>query len=135
VIVTQLDSDGASRADEVAAILAAINRQFATTRAHDRSDPAVGKLKTDHIIVDLSRRYVDSRRASGYVAVPGGRAVVRFVATTADNVYVMQARVQAALEGQILATASGEVGPFTFETSDPIGPDDSWLSAADTYTY
>lgn len=124
-----------TRADESAAILAAINAQFTATRAYDRSDPALPRLADDHIIVDLSRRYVDSRRASGWVSLPGGRVVVRFVGTTAANVYVMQERVKAALEDQILATASGEVGPFTFETSDPIGPDDTWLSAADTYTY
>ena len=134
-MIPKFIADTTSSADDATAILDAINAQFASVHAYDRSDVAVPKLSTDHIIVDLSRRYVAERRFSGIVTSPGGRVMVRFVATTASNVYVMQARVKAALEDQILATAAGEVGPFTFETSDPLGPDDGWLSAADTYTY
>ena len=121
-----------SEASAAAAIIAAINAQFTTVRAYDMSDPAVKALSTDHVLVTVSRRYVDGRLVSGEVSVPGGRVMTRYVAKTVGNVYNLRDKTAQALENRIL---TGDVGPFVFESADAPEPDDGWLSAADVWTY
>lgn len=121
-----------TQATDAAAVIAAVNAKFASVRAYDMSDPDASALTTDHILVSVTRRYVADRQASGEVTIPGGRVVTRYVAKTIGNLYVLRQRVTEALEDVILP---GGVGPFVFETSDPPGPDDGWISAADTWTY
>lgn len=119
-------------ADTAEAIIAAINAKFTTPRAYDMSDPAVKALSTDHVLVTTSRRYVEGRRDSGEVTMPGGRVMTRYVAKTVGNLYAMRDRTTEALEDRILP---GGFGPFVFESSDDPAPDDGWLSAADVWTY
>lgn len=117
---------------DATAIIAAINAQFTTVRAFDMSDDDVKSIDVDHILVTVSRRYVDEQLASGEVPIPGGRVVTRYVAKTIANVYTLRSRTAAAIEDQIL---TGDVGPFSFESDEVPGPDDGWISAADVWTY
>lgn len=117
-----------------AAVIAAINAQFTSTRAYLFGDTAVPTLTTDHILVLVTRRYVPERRASGEVTIPGGRVVTRYVSKRADNIPTLVAKTAAALEDKILAFDGGEIGPLVFETHDPVAPDDTWSVATDTWT-
>lgn len=119
-----------SQASETAAICAAINAQFSASTPAVRPDQAA-TLTTDHIIVYVSRRYVADRRASGEVTMPGGRVLTRYVSKSAANLSNSQAKTRAALEDR----AVGDLGPFVFETEDPIVEGDGWWSAADVWTY
>lgn len=122
-----------TEATDAAAIIAAIRAKLpAGKSAFELSDPAVKNLTTDHVLVITSRRYVDERLGSGEVPLPGGRVLTRYVALTAGNLRLLRAATTAALEDQIL---TGDVGPFTFEVSDPPDDDDGWITGADTWTY
>lgn len=118
-----------SQATEAAAIRAAIDAQFTIARTLDLADAK--NTGTDHILVFVSRRYVDDKHASGEVTIPGGRVVTRYVALKESNVSVMRERTAAALEDRII---SG-LGPFTFESGDDIDTDDKWFVSEDVWTY
>ena len=125
-----------TQGDEASAILAAINAQFSSTRAYLYGDPAIPSLTGDHILVSVSRRYTEGRLMSGDERVRGGRVTTRYVSKIATNVYVLRDRTTAALEAKTLPLSpSGEVGPFVFESSEPPGPDDGWVSGDDFWTY
>lgn len=117
---------------DATAILAAINAQFTGTRAYEITDPLVKALTTDHVLVLTTRRYVEGRRGSGEVTMPGGRVVTRYVAKTASNARSLRAKTTAALEDQLLP---GDVGPFVFETSDAPQEDGDWLVSDDYWIY
>lgn len=124
-----------TESDEASAILAAINAQFSSTRAYLYGDPAIPSLTTDHILVSVSRRYTEGRRVGGDESKRGGRVTSRYVSKMALNIYELRARTTTALEGKILPLTGGEVGPFVFESSEPPGPDDGWISGDDFWTY
>jgi hypothetical protein len=120
----------------VSAILAAINAQFTTTRAYLYGDPVIPSLTTDHILVSVTRRYTEGRMVSGDERVRGGRVTTRYVSKRADNIYPLRKAVESALEAETLPLSpSGEVGPFVFESSEPPGPDDGWVTGDDFWTY
>lgn len=120
-----------SLASETTAICGAINSKFSLTDPAVAPDDAAG-MTADHIIVFVSRRFTDSNRASGEVSVAGGRVVTRYVSKSLTNVSNSQAKARSALEDQIV----GSLGPFVFETEDPVDQDDDgfWV-AADSWTY
>lgn len=94
-----------------AAITTAINAKFAT--APVKTLKQAQTATSDYIVLFVSRRYVADRYVSGEVTIPGGRVTVRCVCMTEANLEVYRARVQSALENQILPD---DVGPFVFET-------------------
>ncbi len=116
---------------DYAAIKTAVDAQFATVRAYDPDDAKA--IKTDHVLLFLSRRFTGHYRGSGEESSRGGRVLTRYVGKTVSNVRDIQRRVRLAIEDQIL---SGDVGPFVFETEDSINDDgDGWFTAADSWTY
>lgn len=121
-----------SQATDAAAVLTAINAQFSTKRAYELGDPALASLTVDHILVQVSRRYVAERRASGEVTMPGHYVAVRYIAKSPANLALLREKTTVALEDRILP---GDVGPFSFESSKVEGVDEGWLVEADTFTY
>lgn len=125
-----------SEQTESDAIVVAINARFTTPKAYLFGDEDVKSLTTSHILVTVSRRYTEGRLYGGGERLRGGRVTARYVATDADNIYELRARTTTALEDKTLALAGGgEVGPFVFESSEPAGPDDGWVSGDDFWTY
>lgn len=116
------------------AILAAINAPYSSQRAYIFGDLRVPTLTTNHILVLVTRRYVPERLASGEVTIPGGRVVTRYIAKRGDNIPPLVAATKAALEDQILTFVGGEIGPFVFESHDPVTADETWFVATDTWT-
>lgn len=127
--------------DRAAAILAAINAAISPAVAYEyASVPGTngnsGVTPAKYVLFDLSRRYVESRRSSGEVSVSGYRLGTRYVAKSVGDARTMRDRVTAALEDQIIAVGDDSVGPFTFESSDAILPDDGgYQSGADVWTF
>jgi len=126
-----------TQSDDLAAVLAAINAHYPTKkRAHSFGDPAVKSLTSGHILVLVSRRYVQPTRSSGEVPLPGGRVFTRYVGTSESDVDAFRTATTDALEGQILA---GDIGPFSFESEDEMDDEvdgsTTWFTAADTWTY
>lgn len=126
-----------SQADDLAAVLAAINAKYPSrTRAYSFGDAAVKSLSSGHILVLVDRRFVPDRLMSGEVPLPGGRVFTRYVGTSEADVYAFRAATASALEDKILP---GGLGPFSFEGSDSIDDEvdsgTTWFTAADTWTY
>lgn len=122
-----------SATTDVEAIKSAIDAQFASPRAVEIDQ--AGKRSTDHVLVFLSRRYVDGFLLSGEASVQGSRLITRYVGKSVANVRSMQERTRSALEDKIL---SGEVGPFSFEAEqEPLAYDTDaggWFTSADAWT-
>ena len=126
-----------TQADDLAAVLAAINARYPSKkRAYSFGDPAVRSLTSGHILVLVSRRYVQPTRSSGEVPLPGGRVFTRYVGTSEADVLAFRSATTAALEGQILP---GDIGPFSFESEDEMDDEvdgsTTWWTAATTWTY
>ena len=125
-----------SEQDTLAAVIAAINAQFSSTRAYDFADPKAKTLTSGHILVTVTRRFVQPSRASGEVPLPGGRAYTRYVGRSASDVYALRSATAAALEAQVL---TGDVGPFVFETASDINDEvdggTTYYVSDDTFTY
>jgi hypothetical protein len=120
-----------SLASETTAICGAINAQFSTTSPAVAPDKAAA-LTTDHVIVFVSRRYVPDQLLSGEVTAPGGRVVTRYVSKSVANLSNTRDKTRAALEDKF----AGSLGPFEFETEDPITDEaDGWYVAADSWVY
>lgn len=123
-----------SEATDAAAIIAAINAQFSSPHAVEISDAPA--QDGDHIVVFVSRRFVDGRMASGTPRIRGGRVITRYIGRRLKNVREMRLRTTAALESQTLA---GDVGPFVYETEAEElrfdTEDGGWFVTADAWTY
>ncbi len=121
-------------------ILEHLNAALAPDRAYEYDDYLQLKRKPQRcVLVDVGRRYTDERRASGEASVKGGRVGTRYVADTMKNARNLRQVVTDVLEDKILTgtspLAAVEVGPFVFETADPIVPDEGVYSGADAWTY
>ncbi len=130
--------------EQAAAILAALNASLqtgspsATAYPYDKVPGAYGNAGNRpqrYVVVDITRKYEDKRRASGEVSTNGYRIGVRYVAKATNDAGNMRALVTGVLEDQILTTDAGEVGPFVFETSEAILPDDGYQSGSDVFTF
>ena len=126
--------------EQAAAIMAALNAALAPAVAYEygKVPGAGGNAGTEpakYVLVDISRRYVPGRRASGEVTLPGGRLGTRYVARSSSDLRNMRRLVTATLEDKILTTAAGEVGPFVFESADPARPDEAFQVADDAWTF
>lgn len=130
-----------TESEQAAAIFAALNAALAPRSVayeYGKVPGANGNNGTEpdrYVVVDISRRYVEHRRASGFVPLQGGRVGTRYIAKSATDVRAMRAKVTAALEDQILVTDAGEIGPFTFESADPMRSDAAYLVAEDLFTF
>lgn len=121
-------------------VLAALNAALTPAAAYEYdkvpgSNGNSGSRPNKYVVVDLSRRYVEKRSASGEVTVSGGRLGVRYVAKSTNDARNMRALATATLEDQILSADLGEIGPFVFESSEPIAPDDELMSGYDVFTF
>ena len=126
--------------EQAVAILAVLNAAIAPAVAYEPgkvpgTNGNAGTEPAKYVLVSLSRRYVDSRRAGGDVMLPGGRLGTRYIAKSVADGRNMRRLVTAVLENQVITTDAGEVGPFTFETSDPFQSDESYQVATDTWTF
>lgn len=120
-----------SLASETTAICGAINAEFSLSDPAVAPDAAAAQT-ADHVIVFVSRRYVDDRIASGEVPVRGARVVTRYASKSVANLSNMQAKTRTRLEDRTIDT----LGPFTFESESPVDPDpDGWYVADDHWTY
>lgn len=118
---------------DAAEVISAIDAQFTSPLAVDIDDAA--KQVGNHVIVFLSRRYVDGKMIDGSVRAAGGRLVTRYVGRTVGDVRVMRQKTTTALEDRFLAS----VGPFSFETEQESlaydSDDGGWYVAADAWIF
>ena len=126
--------------EQATAILSAINAAIAPAVAYEYggvpgSDGNAGTEPPKYVLVDLSRRYVESFRSGGDPSVLGHRLGTRYVAKNLADARTMRDRVMTALEGQIIATPAGEIGPFVFESSDSFLPTEGFQVGTDTWTF
>jgi len=124
-----------SEATDAAAIIAAINAQFATPCAVELEDAPA--QTSNHIIVFVSRRPTDTARVGTSESMPAGRVVTRYVARhMVDSIRFLRDHTKAALEDRFLP---GDIGPFVFEVEQEdmrYDPEDGgWFVAADAWTY
>lgn len=126
--MTQVWDEEAQATAIKAALVAAMP---ASVGVYDPDEVPVERPAT-FLTVTPSRRYVPERRFGGDVTLPGGRLVIEYAARSVTNVRAMRRYVTAALEGVILP---GDLGPFTYETSDEVDGRDGWFDAADFFTY
>ena len=129
-----------TESEQAAAILAAINAAIAPAVAYEYgkvpgADGNAGPEPFKYVVMDLSRRFVDSFRGSGEASVTGGRLGTRYIAKSLTDAREMRRRVTAALEDKVLTSTAGEVGPFRFETSDPFVPNQGYQVAEDLWTF
>ena len=127
--------------EQAAAIQAALTAALAPAVGvyeYDKVPGANGNQGTEprkYATFSLARRYTEGRRGSGEVTSPGFRLVTRAIAKSVDDAREIRRRVVAALEDKILTSTAGEIGPFVFETSDPVQPDQGYFVADDTWTF
>lgn len=116
---------------DAVAIIAALNAALpAAARAYDLDAlPAVRPAA--YVEVDLSRRYIPDRLASGEATVVCGRLITGYIAKTVSNARELRRIVTATLEDK----AIGSVGPFTFEADDSIGEAGDWFVGSDSWTF
>lgn len=119
---------------QAATILAALNAALAPVRAYDY-DEVPDSPPTKYVLIDLTRRYVDKRLASGEVSVQGGRLGTHYAAKSVSDARELQRRVRVTLEDVLLPSGGDYVGPFVFQTESPIVPDDKWFAGSDTWTF
>lgn len=129
-----------TESEQAKAILAALNATLAPGVAYDYDKaPGAfgnkGERPARFALVDISRRFEAKRLASGEVSVSGYRIGVRYVAKSSSDARNMRALTTSVLEDQILNTEHGEIGPFVFESSEPIAPDDELMSGYDVFTF
>ena len=129
-----------TESEQAEAILAVLNAALAPAVAYEYgkvpgSNGNAGTEPAKYLLVDISRRYVGSFRTSGAASLKGYRLGTRYVAKSSGDARTMRQRVAAALEGHIIKTEAGEIGPFMFETGDPIRPDDTYQVGTDTWTF
>lgn len=126
--------------DQADTILAALNTALAPAVVYDydKVPGAYGNAGTRPLkfaAVSITRRFVNSNRGSGEVSVSGYRVQVRYAAKATNDARNMRALTTATLEDKILGSGASEVGPFCFESSQAIGPDDGYQSGSDTFTF
>lgn len=129
-----------SEKDQATTILAALNAALtpAVAYEYDKVPGAYGNpgtRPTKYAVVDITRRFTDDRRGSGEVSTIGYRVGVRYVAKATNDVRNMRALTTTTLEDKILGSGAGEVGPFVFESSEAIVPDDGYQSGSDVFTF
>jgi hypothetical protein len=122
-----------SQQTDATEIIAAINAKFSAPYAFELD---AAKAQTgNHIIVFVTRRYVDGSMVGGAARIAGGRVVTRYVGRDVSDVRNMRAKTMAALEDRFLAT----IGPFSFEAEQEslaFDPDDGgWYVTADAWLY
>lgn len=126
--------------EQAAAILAALNAALSPAAAYeyDKVPGAYGndgKRPQRYAVVDISRKFEEKRRGSGEESVSGGRVGIRYVAKSTNDARNMRVLVTAALEEQVLESEAGELGPFVFETSEAIVPDDGYQTGSDVFVF
>lgn len=129
-----------NESEQAAAILVALNAALEPAAAYEYSkvpgsNGNAGTEPAKYVVIDLSRRYVDKRLASGEVSVSGYRLGVRYVAKATNDARNMRRIVTGVLEDQILTTDDGEVGPFVFESAEALRPDEGYQVALDVFTF
>jgi hypothetical protein len=99
----------------------------------DQYGETPGSVPKAYVVIDISRRFTESRRYSGEVTLPGYRLGTRYCHDSVDNVRELQRRVTAALESQIIEP---DLGPFDFEVeSEPIHRDSLGFTGVDDWTF
>lgn len=121
-------------------ILAAINAAItpAVAYEYDKVPGAYGNEGTRPLkfaTVCIVRRFTAKRRGSGEVSVGSYRVTVRYAAKATNDARNMRELTTATLEDKILGSGATEIGPFIFESSQLIGPDDGYQSGSDTFTF
>jgi hypothetical protein len=129
-----------TESEMAAAILATLNAAIAPSVAYEYgkvpgSNGNAGTEPAKYLLIDVTRRYVDSHRASGVTSLTGYRLGTRYVAKSIGDAREMRRRTATALEDQILATADGELGPFTFEAADSLVLTEGYHVGTDTWTF
>lgn len=124
-----------TREQHPAAVLAAINAALpAAIRAYE-TDDIPDPLPAQYVEVIVTRVFGGEVMLDGSVATSGWLIFTRFVAKTVTNAGRLQDRVTTALEGRALVIGDRESTPVTFQTEDPIAPDDGWYSGSAQWDY
>lgn len=99
----------------------------------DPDDLPTSALPRMYGVLWLSRRYGGVQR-QGKPGAVGWRVLVRTVGSSVDEVRHLNDQIST-LEGEQIAVPGRESSPLTFESSDPVGPDDGLFSAAVIWTF
>lgn len=126
--------------DQATSILAALNAALDPTVAYDLDKvPGVngnaGTRPTKFATISISEKYEGKRRGSGETSVEGFRIVVRYAAKSTNDARNMRALTKATLSEKTVGSGANEIGPFVFQSSQAIAPDDGYQSGSDTYTF
>lgn len=126
--------------EQATAILAALNDALTPAVAYEYSkvpgsNGNAGAEPSKYVVIDLTRRYTDNRRGSGEVSVLCSRLGIRFVAKSTSDARNLRRLATDVLEDKILSADAGEVGPFVFESAEPLRPDADYQVAYDVFTF
>jgi hypothetical protein len=132
VSVTPQQQFDAVKAAVDAALQAAPGSPAADRLAYDYDNvPPTRPLA--YVPITVSRRYVAGFRVGGPNGLRGGRLTTGYVAKHVDDARELQRRTRLALEDVPLL--SGAVGPFRFESEQPIAADEDWWFGLDSWTF
>lgn len=124
-----------TRGQHAVAVLAVINAPLpAAIRAYE-TDHIPDPLPDQYVEVILTRVFGGEPMLDGSIASSGWLIFTRFVAKSITNAGRLQDRVGGELEGRILTIAGRASTPVTFETEEPIAPDNGWYSGSAQWAY
>lgn len=126
----------ATEATVLAALLATLTTAASPQPAHSIDE--LGRMTSkpsDYIEVGLSRRFAEVTRLDPGADIVHWRLTVRAVAVTGGGARDLLTRARAALDGRMFAVGAETTTPVLFETGAPVGPDDSWWSGLDVWTF
>ena len=129
-------TDQRLHADAWAALLAT---QLGPGRVFERGDvPGLdgnaGSTPNPHVLLDITRRYVETANNAGAVTRSGWRVGVMVVAKTVYEARATQSKV-ARVEGFRLDAGGARSTRVVHESTEDPGPDDGWYSAESVWTY
>jgi hypothetical protein len=115
-------------------IVAALNAALSPTQSRTvvyTPDKVPAPEPAEYATVRLARRYLPPQMLSGRPSIVANRLYVTCVSKQHANVELMGQRVDSALDGLFV----DDLGPFNFETGDPINADEGYYVYQATYTF
>lgn len=117
-----------------AAVRAALEVPLGQWSAYDYDDvPTV--LPEMYVLISLSRRFGGQSRLDGTTALGGWRLTTLAVGHTIDEARFIRDASARALSNARLTVTGLLSTPVTFETEQPLVPDDGWYSGLTAWTY
>lgn len=106
----------------------------ATTRAYEPSKVPATR-PDEYVTVAVVRRSGGRPRSGRYVTTGWALYVMAASKTSESNARNSLEKIRAALESQVLTVAGVTSTPVKFDSARPVGPDNTWSSGVNTYTF